>query len=109
MKLMKLIRGSMRVTAYIRHNGQTECRTYPKSMTDAEILAQIYGTTAPAPAQAETKEPEKVKTIPTPPILHRRRITREQMIAELEQAKVKVDTTDPAKLKEAYRTMKGGK
>lgn len=106
MEIIRMIRDNDRVTAYLRGGeGELICKYYPKTMSSDEIMADIAGTpvvqtTAPENAPDDEKKP----TIPEPPPAPRQRITREQMIAELEKAKVKVNVNDPAALKAAYRT-----
>jgi hypothetical protein len=105
--ITRMIRDNDRVTVFLRkEDGELECQYFPKSMTNDDIKAVVSGeplseTPANEPGNApENKEP----TIPEPPPAPRQRITREQMIAELAKAKVKVNVNDPAALKAAYRT-----
>jgi hypothetical protein len=106
MKLIRMIRDNDRVTAYLRgEGGELICKYYPKTMSSDEIMADIAGNPVVQTAAPEkTPEDEKKPTVPEPPPAPRQRITREQMIAELAKAKVKVNVNDPAALKAAYRT-----
>lgn len=107
-KLTQLIRDAERVTAFLRDGDQFFCQYYPKTMTNEQIRAAIAGK--PIPPTPEPITPpdatgKKVQTIPTPSPVHRHRVSRDTMIAELAKAKIKVDTNDPVKLKAAYRAM----
>ena len=108
-----MIRDNDRVTVFLRkENGELECQYFPKAMTNEEIRAVVSGEPIPeTPANPAAAPVDQEPTIPEPPPAPRQRITREQMIAELAKAKVKVDVNDPAKLKAAYKQLmeeKGG-
>lgn len=108
MEFTRLIRDNDRVTVFLRkENGELECQYFPKSMTNDEIKAVVSGEPLPeTPANEHGNAPDnKEPTIPEPPPAPRQRITREQMIAELAKAKVKVNVNDPAKLKAAYKQL----
>lgn len=113
MEFTRLIRDNDRVTVFLRkENGELECQYFPKSMTNDEIKAVVSGEPLPESPENPPADPaDNEPTIPEPPPAPRQRITREQMIAELAKAKVKVDVNDPAKLKAAYKQLmeeKGG-
>ena len=106
--ITRMIRDNDRVTVFLRkENGELECQYFPKVMTNDEIRAVVSGEPLPkTPANEPGNTPAKAEpTIPEPPPAPRQRITREQMIAELAKAKVKVNVNDPAALKAAYRNL----
>lgn len=106
MEIIRMIRDNDRVTVFLRkEDGDLECQYFPKSMTNDEIKAVVSGEPLPETPENPAAAPaDQEPTIPEPPPAPRQRITREQMIAELAKAKVKVNVNDPAALKAAYRT-----
>lgn len=104
--ITRMIRDNDRVTVFLRNEeGELECQYFPKSMTNDEIRAVVSGEPLPeSPENPAAAPADQEPTIPEPPPAPRQRITREQMIAELAKAKIKVNVNDPAALKAAYRT-----
>lgn len=104
MEVKRFIRENDFVTVVLADgNGNIKVRKFPKYMTDDEIKKSLSGEVIPV--KEAVTEPEKVNTVPTPQATVRPRISRDQMIAALELAGVKIDFNDPVKLKSAYKEL----
>jgi hypothetical protein len=114
MKIITFVRSADVVTVVYSDAGKIVSRHFPKTLTDAAILAELRGEPAPAePAKAPAKR-EPVKTIPEPPAIPKERMTRQQMIEALAAAGITgVDTCNRESLTAAYAALKqqqkGGK
>ena len=113
-KLARLVRENDRIiAATIDDAGKVVCQYFPKTMSFDDVKAEVLGTSAPekkAVTTAEENVKDKTVTVPAPPVVTRPRVSREQMIAALEKAEIKVDVFDPVKLRAAYKALiaKGG-
>lgn len=106
MDIKRFIRDNDFVTVVLGDDsGNIEIRRFAKSMTDDEIKKALVGNIIPKKKADVDIDPEKVNTVPTPPVTLRPRISRDQMISALELAGMKVDFNDPVKLKAAYKEL----
>lgn len=111
MKILSFVRGAHRVEVVVRENGKISGKKFPRTMTNAQIMAALKGEeppTAPEPAAPAEPPAEPVKTVPEPVPTTRERLTIPQMIAELEAAGItSVKATDKyLTVKSAYEKMK---
>lgn len=115
MKIITFVRSADVVTVvYADDAGKIVSRHFPKTLTDAAILAEVRGEPAPAEPAKVPEKREPVKTIPEPPAIPKERITRQQMIDALAAAGITgVDTCNRESLTAAYAALKqqqkGGK
>lgn len=117
MEILSFVRAAQKVEVAIKRNGKIEVKTFPKSMTDAEVYAAVKGEPVPPtipeppPAGDKGKEEPAAPTIPEPPENPPAPLTIKQMVAELEKAGI-TSGYDKSKLfsvKSAYDKMKTAK
>jgi hypothetical protein len=110
--ILSHIRTAHTVEVVFDNDGKLEQRIYPKSITDAEIKADIYGEAIPSEPpqkQENNKTAAPVKTIPEPIVVDKHRPSRQQMIDALEFAGVTdYDPTSRESLTAAFEALKKG-
>ena len=115
MEILSFVRAPQKVEVAIKRDGKIEVKTFPKSMTDAEVYAAVKGEPSapavapePPPAGGDGKAEQSAPTIPEPPENPPAPLTIKQMVAELEKAGI-TSGYDKSKLfsvKSAYEKMK---